>query len=92
MKNIISFNEFTFESKQLSKKYNLKKEIWEFDNVYRGAEFYLLQDPDDNYFGPLYMKADRWYDLMIRNNGRGLTKEELDEIKSLSEDLRQEDI
>jgi hypothetical protein len=90
---IISFNEYSkLESKQLYKKYNLKKEIWEFDNIYRGAEFYSLQDPDNEYFKEPYIKSDHWYNLMFKNNGRGLTKEELAEMKHLSDDLRHEDI
>jgi len=59
-----------------------------FDDAYRGAEFYSLQDDDDNFYKEYITKSDRWYVLMVKNQrGNGLTVKEYKEFKSLSLDL-----
>lgn len=56
-----------------------------FQDAYRGAEFYSLQDKTDDFYKEYIVNSDRWFDLMVKNQkGNGLTANEYKEFKSLS--------
>lgn len=64
-----------------------------FANAYKGAEYYSMQDEDDEYYHKKVKKANRWYELMLKNQRQSkLSKKEFLEFESLSYDLLIEDM
>jgi hypothetical protein len=62
------------------------RKLRNFHSAHKGAEWLTLRDDHDDYDKEDVIKADRWYDLMHKNQKiKKLTKKEFEEFKELTQ-------